>query len=239
MRDLLVANVSDVLKFAFLRALARDDSSPGVAWYYVPGENGRLGGEDLGWRNERGWKQLDPILYEALTSLPERSVEALECAAFWPGGTLFYREPMPRPRDRDTWGVQMRAVLDGADIVYLDPDIGLGKEDAKHATLTELRLLRRPGRTIVFITFPGKNMPYDARVQQLHEQISSVANAETVITLRTSVSVPVAEGSPYYVPRARWFTVVDPDDTLIDRTGAFADTLAAVPRVSLKLDGVT
>ena len=36
MRDRLVANVSDFLKLAFLRAIACNDRSLGVAWYYVP-----------------------------------------------------------------------------------------------------------------------------------------------------------------------------------------------------------
>ena len=41
MRDQYAGDVSDVLKFALLRALARQDRTLGVAWYYAPGDDGR------------------------------------------------------------------------------------------------------------------------------------------------------------------------------------------------------
>ena len=39
MRDQYAGNVSDVLKFAFLRALAGADRALGIAWYYAPGDD--------------------------------------------------------------------------------------------------------------------------------------------------------------------------------------------------------
>jgi hypothetical protein len=62
--------------------------------------------------------------------------------------------------------------------------------------------------------------------------LHSDARAKTIMTLRTSVSVLVA-GS--YVPRARWFTVVDPNAELTARAQAFATALEAVPRVRARL----
>ena len=56
---------------------------------------------------------------------------------------------------RSAWGARKRSALDGADIVFLDPDNGIGGETQKHATFSEIRLLRKPGRAIVFITFLG------------------------------------------------------------------------------------
>ena len=91
----------------------------------------------------------------ALPTLPERSIAALEQAAIWPKGALFHREPMPSRLERSAWGMHKRSALDGANIVFLDPDNGVGAETEKHATFTEIRLLRKPGRAIVFITFPG------------------------------------------------------------------------------------
>ncbi len=90
--------------------------------------------------------------------------------------------------------MQMRATLDSADLVFLDPDNGLGVESEKHATYSEIGLLRRPGRTIVFITFPGRSMRHDALAQRLHEQLSVEIGAKKVVTLRTNVSVPALSG---------------------------------------------
>ncbi|MGH2616605.1 MAG: hypothetical protein ACRDJC_15315 [Thermomicrobiales bacterium] len=239
MRDQYAGDVSDFLKFAFLRALADRDRKLGVAWNCVPEHDGRPDGRPLEWRHAPAWQRLDPAVHAGLIGLRERSVDALERADFWPEGALFHREPMPRQLQRTEWAARKRAVLSGADIVFLDPDNGLGKETAKHATFSELRLLRRPGRAIVFITFPGKSLPHDALLQQLHDRLISEAGAETVITLRTNVSVPRAEDSPYFVQRQRWLTVVEPDDTLIVRARTFASALAAVPRVRARLDGAT
>ena len=162
MRDQYAGDVSDVLKFAFLRALAGTDRKLGIAWYYAPGDDGRPDGRHLEWRDEAAWRRLDEDLHAGLATLPERSIAALERAAIWPTGKLFHREPMPTRAERSVWGKRKRNALDGANLVFLDPDNGIGKETQKHATFSEIRLLRKPGRAIVFITFPGRNMQHDA-----------------------------------------------------------------------------
>jgi hypothetical protein len=171
-----------------------------------------------------------------LATLPERSIAALERAAIWPHGALFHHDPMPPRADRSAWGARKRNALDGADLVFLDPDNGIGAESEKHATFSEIRLLRRSGRAIVFITFPGRNLTHDALLQQLHERLAVECDTENVITLRTNVSVPRAPGSPSYVQRQRWFTIVDPDAELEARAQTFSDALASIPRVRARLD---
>lgn len=236
MRDQYAGDVSDVLKFAFLRALAGTDRKLGIAWYHASGDNGRADGRHLEWREEIAWRNLDAELHAGLAALPERSIAALEGAAIWPKGVLFHREPMPARRDRSEWGARKRSSLDGADLVFLDPDNGLGGETERHATFLELLLLRRTGRTIVFITFPGRNAKHDELVTRLHMRLQAEAGARNIITLRTNVTIPRADGSPFYVQRQRWFTVVDSDDELSDRARAFAAALACVPRVAARLD---
>jgi hypothetical protein len=109
--------------------------------------------------------------------LPERSIAALENATIWPKGVLFHRDPVPSRLMRNAWAARKRATLEGAETIFLDPDNGLGTETARHATFSEVRLLRRPGRAIVFITFPGRSMPHRALVQRLHERLSIEAGA--------------------------------------------------------------
>lgn len=89
MRDQYAGDISDVLKFAFLRALARDDRALGVAWYYAPDNDGRADGRHLEWRGEAAWRLLDAQLHTGLSALPERSIAALERAAIWPKGCSF------------------------------------------------------------------------------------------------------------------------------------------------------
>jgi hypothetical protein len=207
-----------------------------------PGGDGRPDGRHLEWHGEPAWRQLDEQLHAGLTSLPERSIAALEQAAIWRKKPLFHRDPMPTRAERSVWGTRKRNALDGADIVFLDPDNGIGKETKKHATFSEIRLLRKPEkpeRAIVFITFPGRSMKHDDLVRQLHERLvdETETRAENIVTLRTSVSVPTAEGK--YVPRLRWFTVVDADKKLTSRAQNFAKKLTSVPRVAAKLYGMS
>jgi hypothetical protein len=235
-RDQYAGDISDVLKFAFLRALAGADRTLGIAWYYAAGDDGRADGRHLEWRDEAAWRLLDGELHTGLAALPERSVAALERASIWPKGALFHREPVPSRLQRSAWGMRKRSALEGADIIFLDPDNGIGAETEKHATFSEIRLLRAPRRAIVFITFPGRNLKHEALLRQLHERLTVEVGAETVTTLRTNVSVPRSAGSRSYVQRQRWFTIVDPDAELTARAQAFAVALASVPRVRTRLE---
>ena len=178
---------------------------------------------------------LDNELQAGLATLASRDIASLERAAIWPAGTLFHREPMPPRAERSAWGARKRTVLNDADIVFLDPDNGVGGETDKHATFSEIRLLRRPGRAIVFITFPGRSTTHDELLRQLHNRLRIEADAESCITLRTNVSVPRTAGSSLYVQRQRWFTVVDPDVELKSRALSFVEALASVPRVRAQL----
>jgi hypothetical protein len=232
MRDQYAGDISDVLKFAFLRALAVDRTL-GVAWYCIPGHDGGPDGRHLEWHNEPAWRLLDEKLHTGLTQLPERSIAALEQAAIWPTGTLFHREPMPPKAGRSAWGAGKRSLLDGADLVFLDPDNGIGKETPKHATFPEVRLLRKPGRGIVFISFPHKGLPHETQWRQLHERLAAETHAENIVTLRISVMVLTADG--HYVPRIRWFTLIDADTVLTDRVEAFTEILRSIPGVKAEL----
>jgi hypothetical protein len=80
MRDQYVGGISDFLKFAFLRSMAGADRTLAFAWYYAPGDDGRPDGRHLEWHGQEAWKVLDAELHAGLTSLPERTIEALERA---------------------------------------------------------------------------------------------------------------------------------------------------------------
>jgi hypothetical protein len=234
MRDQYAGDISDVIKFALLRALSGTDRTLGIAWYYAPGHDGRPDGKHMEWRDEPAWQKLDVELHLGLSSLPERSIAALERAAIWPPGTRFHREPVPFDFERAAWATRKRDSLDGASIVFADPDNGMGKTE-KHATFDEIKRLRQPGRAVVFITFPHQGVKHEVQLKRLHERLKADADATNLATLRTCISVPRGDGSPYRIPRTRWFTIIDGDSELIGRARALADRLSAIPHVKAQL----
>ena len=62
-RDQFPGDISGVLKFAFLRALADAGRTLGVASYYSPGDDGRLDGRHLEWRNQAAWRLVDEQIH--------------------------------------------------------------------------------------------------------------------------------------------------------------------------------
>jgi len=234
MRDQYAGDISDVIKFGLLRALTANDRRLGLAWYYAPGHDGKPDGRHVEWQSEKVWHSLDPDVALALSSLPERSVEALQNARLWPAGCLFHREPMPDKLRRTEWAIQKRKALEGCNIIFLDPDNGLGSDPEKHATFDEVRELRKPGRAIVFITFP-KRIDHDQQVDQLHQDLRRETGAESVMTVRTHVSVPSVKNPKFFVPRIRWFTIVDGNADLLTRARIFATALNCVPLAGAKI----
>jgi hypothetical protein len=233
MRDQYAGDINDVVKFALLRALVGTDRKLGIAWYYVPGDDGSQDGRHLEWRDEEAWRRFDEELHAGLATLPERSIASLEQAEIWPKGVLFHRVAVPLRRDRSAWGIRKRSELDSADVVFLDPDIGVGEETESYATFSEVRLLRRTGRAVIFISFP-KRTNHLVQVNLLHDRLKIHAGTQSVITLRTVMMVPTGKGSR--VPRMCWFTMLDWDAELLTRAQTFRTRLASVPYVTMQLD---
>jgi hypothetical protein len=231
MRDQYAGDISDLIKFAFLRALAGTDRHLGVAWYYVNEHDGRKDGGHIHWRDDAAWEKLDVELYRELSRLPQRSIAALEKLPIWPNNRVFHNEPIPTQARRSSWSETKRQALKSADLVFLDPDNGLGDVAEKHATFEEVRMLRRPGRSIVVIKFPA-HTKHDIQVQHLHESLRTESEAASAFTLRTSVMIAHGSG---LVPSARWFTVIDPDEALTVRARVFANLLNTIPRVKAQL----
>jgi hypothetical protein len=64
MRDQYAGDVSDVLKFAFLRALT---GVLGIAWYYAARNDNRPDGKHIKWQSEPAWQRLDAQLHAGLS----------------------------------------------------------------------------------------------------------------------------------------------------------------------------
>jgi hypothetical protein len=223
MRDQYAGDVSDLLKFAFLRVLAAKDRTIGVAWYYNPAYDRRPDGRHREYCDEPKWKSLDLAVWEALKELPERSVDALETLPIWPGQTHFHRVPLPAKGSRQSWVQDMKRALQGCGIVFLDPDNGVGGVSKRHATVDEIKEMRQPGRVVVLIKFPAR-ANHDRQVEQFHEMLRDQTGAVSIVTVRTCVS--------WRQPTFRWFTIVDADHASVERAKHFAHTLNGIKKCS-------
>ena len=102
-RHQFAGDISGVLKFAFLRALAGAGQTLGVAWYYAPGDDGWADGRHLECRDEPAWRLLDAQLHSGLSALSESSIAALEHAVILLNGALFHPASAPPRVERDAW----------------------------------------------------------------------------------------------------------------------------------------
>lgn len=240
MRDQYVGDISDYLKYALLRDLGRTGKSLGVAWYYNPEHDGRTDGGHVEFLEDERWAALDPDLWSSLKSLPERTVTAVERAPIWPLSTSFHRTAVAKSNEREIWSSGMARALATSDLIFVDPDNGLGAGSVRagsvrHATAAELKSLCRPGRAILLIKFPGRVI-FDLQEDVHHQTLRDGTGSPAIMTMRTSVMVRGSHGG--MVPRARWFTLMDHDLALANRMRDFGSRLNAISgaRASIRPD---
>jgi len=227
MRDQYVGDISDLLKYALLRKLAGNDRTLGIAWYYNPDHDRRADGQHVEHQSEQKWDALDAELGLALRGNPHRAISAVEQLPIWPANTIFHRQPVPNRQLRPVWAHNMAQAMSAASLVFLDPDNGVGSDSTRHASLNEVKLLRRaPDRSLVLIKFPAR-VKYAEQERVFFEQIHEATGAERILNMRTSVMVPSRVNG--FVPRLRWFTIIDYDDAIAARFRRFAETLNSIP----------
>jgi hypothetical protein len=228
MRDQYASDISDFLKFTLLRAVAQNDRRLGVAWYYLQAHDGRPDGRHVEYKREPAWRDLDQQVYDQLVGLTEPSVAALEDLAIWPDRVLFHRVPVAA-RKRAEWVQGMVKAMDYAQLVFLDPDNGLGRGASKHARISDLVALRRNNRAISIIKFPGRHKSHMDQILELH-QILVASGFHSPITVNTCVHV--ANGLAQWVPRHRFFTIAGADDEVRARAKEYAQRLNGLDRAT-------
>jgi hypothetical protein len=228
MRDQYASDISDFLKFALLRAVAQNDRRLGIAWYYLEGHDGRLDGRHVEYKTESAWRALDEELYDQLVGLTEPNVAALENLAIWPDRVQFHRVPVAA-RKRAEWVQGMVEAVDDAELVFLDPDNGLGRGASKHARIADLVALRCDNRAISIIKFPGRHKSHMDQILELHQNFES-SGFRSPITVNTCVHV--ANGQAGWVPRHRFFTIAGADDKVRMRANDFAQRINGLDKVT-------
>jgi hypothetical protein len=235
MRDHYSGDLSDLIKFSFLCSLAGHDRSLGVGWCYAPTIDNEKDGKHLDWKQEERWSVLDTTVRSQLSQLSERKVAALQNCLFWPTNTSFHSNPILIGEERVSWLSEKRRIIGESEIIFLDPDNGLGEYPTiKHVTYDEIRFFLDSGKCVVFITFP-KRVNHYIQVQQLHADVVQRAGAKRVWTMRVSVSIRNRNNSGY-IPTFRWLTVVNPDSEIAGRANKFAKLLSQVSKVKVRMD---
>jgi hypothetical protein len=84
--------------------------------------------------------------------------------------------------------------------------------------------------------FPGRTVSHDRQMLDLHNKLFELLLTSSVLTLRTTVSVPANASTNTLVPRPRWFTVINPSSNLISPAKIFTDAFREIPRARAYFD---
>lgn len=133
MQDRYAGDIGDYGKIALLRAIQSEGLSVGVNWYrvvprdYEKNANGSFKQNDGGHLITEAYKECDELLAEQLVEIANseigRSIENLEGAKLI-SGALYYSDPVPVAK-RKEWHERALERLEGANIIFMDPDNGL------------------------------------------------------------------------------------------------------------------
>lgn len=160
-QDRYAGDIGDFGKFALLRALA-PGRRLGICWYRTDGSGeSNNDGRHLAYlRRPDRFRQLDPECFDALGSFVEdfradrcrRAIESLEALALLPSDSLFHGKLCPGlPVARQDWAARMVKSMEGANLIFLDPDNGLegAALSPKSTAIADLVALRRSGRALL------------------------------------------------------------------------------------------
>ena len=146
MQDRYAGDIGDFGKYGLLRALCGEDEHGaaldlGVLWYAFEGDRERAPNDGrridyLDPPDER-LRECDPDLFQRMRDIVSggnRSISAVEQGGALPPRTLFHGEklhferterPLARAKKRQDWLARGLDALEGADLVFADPDNGV------------------------------------------------------------------------------------------------------------------
>jgi hypothetical protein len=214
MQDRYAGDVGDFLNFGLLRWLIGDGPLRlGVVWYLVPDESHNGDGKHIGYLDPSSvlggtLRPLDPDLYDRLSDIVvtgRRSVAALDGAGVLPVGTVTHAAPLTfaglasgdraaRVDRRARWLADALAATQGADVVFVDPDNGLRRDDhatgayrnraEKHAYLSEIGSLLARGQSVVAYHHADRSAPVEVQAQRRMDEIADQLGATPLGAVR-------------------------------------------------------
>ena len=205
MQNRYVGDVGDFGKYGLLRALCLPEGEHGqalrlgVVWYLTPDETHNNDGRYIGYldptpRNLQRFRACDPSLYDKLGGIVKRGtrqVSSIPQRRVLPEDTVYYdrildlrvKEIHPssaiRIRARQEWVQDAVQVTKNCDVVFVDPDNGIGstaqaysRRGAKYVLLEELTPYLDRGQTLVIYHHLNRCAPAETQVAQRLAELS-------------------------------------------------------------------
>jgi hypothetical protein len=162
MKDQYFGDVNDYRKYGLLRILTSNGGLRASVCWALTGSDGRSDGSRTGYLHQPSdWRRFDPQLYAFLHRLvlerDERCVEAIERSRVLPNCS-FFRDLLPRDVSaRDAFFSRLLTHASGADVIFFDPDNGLGvksvprgsRDSPKYVYPSELETAYRHGHSVL------------------------------------------------------------------------------------------
>ena len=218
MQNRYVGDVGDFGKYGLLRALCQPESVEepalrlGVVWYLTSDETHNNDGRHIGYleptpRNVRTFRHCDPELYDLLGDIvrnDSRRVSAIPQWGVLPKDTVYYdrlldfgaeqvrANPATRVQARQEWVQDALQVTKDCDVVFVDPDNGIGastqahsRRGGKYVLLEELAPYIDRGQTLVVYHHLNRQVVGDLQIKNLISQLrTKVGLTRRLIVLR-------------------------------------------------------
>jgi hypothetical protein len=208
MKNQYVADINDYRKYGLLRILSGSGKiRTGVCWMLTPNDN-RTDGQFTRYLNSPGrWKQYDFPLFERLANCiqdGERHVSRIESTGVLQNAVYHCDLLSDVPEERSRYFEDMHERLQGADLIFFDPDNGLEiksrpygrKQSSKFLYWHELTRAFSAGKSILL---------YQHFIREKREQFISRISLE--LCRRLDVSDVLSFRTPHVV----FFLVSQPE----------------------------
>jgi hypothetical protein len=198
MKDQYFGDINDYRKYSLLRLLgspARFETV--VCWALTNGDGGADGSRIQYLGEPTKWRRHDPVVFDCLRDLVvaagRREVSAIETAGVIPNCRFFSELLKDDVVAREGYFERLGKFAEGADLVFLDPDNGLGvqsvprgrRNSSKYVYMEEVSRLYRSGASLLIY----QHFPRVARAQYTKRLLSDLwrtLGARTAISFRTS-----------------------------------------------------
>lgn len=182
MKNQYFGDLNDYFKYGMLRAFGRE-LSVAVIWMMTP-DDGSRDGRKLGYLDYEGRRGHDPELFDWLRAWKRagamRDVRLIEESGLLPN-CRFFGEVVPEEVNaRARWFARAREFARGADLVFVDPDVGLPVTSVRPGSakwprfvaIEELQALYEDGSSLLIYQHTARTSRRDlirAKLKQLYE----------------------------------------------------------------------
>jgi hypothetical protein len=186
MKNQYFGDVNDYRKYGLLRTLqSKGEGRLLVAWMLTPDDGSPDGGLRSYLQNPTEWRHHDPELFTGLVTLlstaPIPNVSLMERSALIPRASYYSALVSDSIGDREMWREGLLSAALAADLVFLDPDIGIEipskpigrRGSSMYAAWKEIQSLWEHGCSIlIYQHFPREHRAsfMDRMLSELHER---------------------------------------------------------------------